>query len=141
MKIDPSQSNECARFLRMSLRGNALFSTLSGIAFVLLSGTIAAILGDYPAGYVLAVGFQLLVFAGALAWLSSQAEISTPLTIGVIVADCLWVLGTGVVVYADFFTRQGNILLLGLADVVLLLAILQFLGVRRMKAGLLGVES
>ena len=139
MKSDPSHANEPDRFLRMSLRANAFFSTFSGLAFVFASGRIADFLGDLPASLVLGVGVQLLVFAAALAWLSSQMNISTALTLAVIAADCLWVFATGVVGYADLFTQGGDILLVAPADVVLVLAILQSMGVRRLSVGLLGV--
>lgn len=117
--------------LRKSLRGNAIFSTLSGLAFAFASGPIAGFLGELHPMLVLAVGFQLLLFAGALVWLASKPEISVSLSIGVIVADLLWVLGSIAIVYADLLTRGGAALALVLADVVLLLAILQSLGVHR----------
>jgi len=120
-----------SNFLRLSLRANAFFSTFSGASFLLARNEIAALLGEIPALAVFSVGLQLLLFAGALLWLASRPEISIPLTMGVIVADGLWVVGTGVVVYAGLFARGGEILALVLADVVLVLAVLQMIGVRR----------
>lgn len=139
--MNSSRSHDPADFLRLSLRGNALFSSFSGLAFVIASGMIATILGNIPAGLVLGVGIQLLIFAAALVWLSSRTHIPVPLAIGVIVADLLWVVGTAVVVYADLFERAGEVLLLCLADVVLLLAILQSIGVRRMGAPVVEASS
>lgn len=124
---------DATRFLRQSLRGNAFFSTASGLIFTLASGAIAEFLGGTPAILVAVVGGQLLLFAGALFWLASRPEISTQLVIAVIVADILWVLGTIVIVYVDLFTRDGAALAIVLASVVLLLAILQSIGVRRMS--------
>lgn len=118
--------------LRKSLRGNAIFSTLCGLVFVFASGPIAGFLGELHPLLVLAVGLQLLLFAGALVWLASKPGISVPLSIGVIVADLLWLLGSIAIVYADLLTRGGAALALVLADVVLLLAILQSLGVHRL---------
>jgi hypothetical protein len=126
------QPGHATNFLRHSLRANALFSTLSGLVFAVASAPVAAILGDVAPLLVFGVGLQLLLFAAALVWLASRSEISVPLTIAVIAADLLWVLGTAVVVHADLFARQGEILALVLADVVLVLAILQSIGVRRM---------
>lgn len=123
-----------ASFLRNSLRGNAAFSTVSGLAFTLGSGPVAAYLGEPPPALVLAVGLQLLFFAGALAWLAARPTISVPLALSVIVADLVWVVGTIAVVYAGFFTPGGAALALGLAAVVLLLAVLQSMGVHRMGA-------
>lgn len=131
---NPIHATDPAQFLRRSLRGNAAFSTLSGLAFALASGAIAAFLGDVQPLLILAVGLQLLLFAGALMWLASRTRISVSLAIGVIVADLLWVLGTIVIVYADLFTRGGAALALVLADVVVLMAVLQSIGVHRMSA-------
>jgi len=130
--MNAARSNQRSNLLRLSLRGNAVFSSLSGLSFMLGSERVAAILGDVPPALVCGVGFQLMVFAAALVWLASRSEISVPLAIGVIAADLMWVVGTAVVVYADVFVRSGEILALILADVVLILAILQSIGVRRM---------
>ena len=139
MKVDPA--NHPSHFLRLSVRANALFSSLSGFVFILASARVAAILGDVPALWVVAVGLQLLLFAGALVWLASRPEISLPLAVGVIVADLLWVLGTGVVVYADVLPSQGEILVLVLADVVLIMAVAQSIGVRRLTTAALETDA
>ena len=120
-------------FLRQSLRGNAVFSTLSGLTFMVASAAIAEFLGGLPSMLVTAVGGQLLLFAGVLVWLASRSELSRQMVIGVIVADILWVVGTIVIVYAELFTRDGTVLAIVLAGVVLLLAVLQSIGVRRMN--------
>jgi hypothetical protein len=127
-----STPSESAHFLRRSLRANALFSTLSGLSFASAGGAIGGILGDVPAVLVVGVGVQLLLFAGALVWLSSRPEIPISLAMAVIVADLLWVLGTVLAVYTDLFSRAGAGLAMLVADVVLLLAILQSIGVHRM---------
>jgi hypothetical protein len=131
--MNDARDTDSTHFLRQSLRGNAVFSTLSGLIFMVASGAIAEFLGGLPSILVAVVGGQLLLFAGALLWLASRPEISTQMVIGVIVADILWVVGTIVVVYVDLFTRDGATLAIVLASVVLLLAILQSIGVRRMS--------
>jgi len=121
-----------ASFLRKSLRGNALFSILSGLTFVAASGAVAEILGAVTPIEVIVMGVQLLLFAGVLLFLASRPEVSARLTIGVIVADVLWVIGTVVIVYADLLTSSGAVLAVMIADIVLLMAIFQSIGVRRM---------
>lgn len=139
--MNTSRIHDPADFLRLSLRGNALFSTCSGLTFAIASGMIATVLGDIPAGLVIAVGIQLLIFAAALVWLASRTQIPVALAIGVIVADLLWVVGTAAVVYADLFERAGEVLLSCLAGMVLLMAILQSIGVRRMGAPAVDASS
>ncbi len=131
--MNTMNNTDSTRFLRQSLRGNALFSTLSGLTFLVASAAIAEFLGGLPSMLVAAVGGQLLLFAGVLVWLASRPEISRQMVIGVIVADILWVVGTIVIVYAELFTRDGAALAIVLAGVVLLLAVLQSIGVRRMS--------
>ena len=131
--MNTMNNTDPTRFLRQSLRGNALFSTLSGLTFLVASAAIAEFLGGLPSMIVAVVGGQLLLFAGVLVWLASRAEISRQMVIGVIVADILWVVGTIVIVYAELFTRDGATLAIVLAGVVLLLAILQSIGVHRLS--------
>jgi hypothetical protein len=135
------QVDNAAEFLRKSLRVNAVFSALSGLAFALASGPVAAFLGNVHPSIVLLVGVQLLFFAGVLVWLSSRSEIPPSLAIGVVVADLLWVVATIIVVYAGLFTRGGEVLAAILAGVVLAMAMLQSIGVRRMGAVRVEVQS
>jgi hypothetical protein len=131
--MNVSSSTNPAGFLRRSLRANAAFSTLSGLTFVVAAAAIGEFLGAVPALLVAGVGGQLLLFAAALIWLASRAEISVPIATAVIAADLLWVVGTVGVVCADVFSQGGAALAIVLADVVLLLAILQSIGVHRMS--------
>jgi hypothetical protein len=135
------QAADAAEFLRKSLRANAAFSALSGLAFSLASGPVATFLGNVHPSIVLLVGVQLLFFAGVLVWLSSRSEIPPSLAIGVVVADLLWVVATIIVVYAGLFTRGGEVLAAILAGVVLAMAMLQSIGVRRMGAVRVEVQS
>ena len=55
--------------------------------------------------------------------------------------DLLWVVATIIVVYAGLFTRGGEVLAAVLAGVVLAMAMLQSIGVRRMGAVRVEVQS
>jgi len=125
-----------SRFLRWSLRGNAIFSTLSGLVFALGSAHVAGLLGEgIPAALVASVGGQLLIFAAALVWLASRATLPVPAVVAVILADLLWVLGTIVVVQLELFSARGTEIAIVVADVVLLMAILQSVGLHRLRRG------
>ncbi len=126
--------NTDASLLRLALRGNATFSTLSGVTFLAASGVIAAFLGDVPAAEVMSVGGSLLLFAVALVWLASRPEIPPALVTAVIVADLAWVVATVFVVFAGVFTREGAIAAVMVANVVLAFAVLQWVGLRRTRA-------
>jgi len=130
--IQITEAVPAAEFLRGSLRANAAFSALSGVVLAIANGEIATLLGEVPSLLVLLVGVQLLFFAGLLVWLASRSEIPASLATGVVVADLLWIFATILVVYIDVLTRSGEALATVLAGIVLVMAILQSIGIRRM---------
>ena len=127
-------THDSTRLLRYSLRANAAFSTLSGILFAAKGARIATFLGGVTAADVTSVGVSLLAFAAGLLWLSRQAPIPEGLVRAVIAADLAWVVGTGAAVAAGVFSGPGNTAALLVADVVLVFAVLQGLGLRRVHA-------
>ena len=118
--------------LRRSLRANGVFSATSGLLFTLAGGPLAGFLGVAPAWLVTVVGLNLLGFAAALFFLASRPAIPPALATTVVALDLGWVLGTIALVYADVFTRGGAAAALLVANVVLVFAVLQGIGVRRL---------
>lgn len=127
--------NDPQRLLRNSLRANGAFSTLSGLAFTLGSGAIAGAIGLTDPRVLLAVGAGLLGFAGFLFFLSSRPEIPTATAMQIVWADLAWVIGTVPLVALGLLNGTGTIAALAIADVVLVFAVLQYLGVRRVRRG------
>ena len=129
------QSND--RLLRNALRGNSLFSTLSGVSFVLAAGQIAEFLGVSPDAAVLIalIGVGLLGFATILFWNAARQTMDLTLAIAAIAGDVLWVLGSFVLLLVDpfGFTTAGHWAILIIADAVAVFAILQFVGLRRVR--------
>ncbi len=123
--------------LRASLRGNAAFSTLSGLAFVAAGEAIGRALGLALPGLLVLVGANLLAFAAALLWVASRPLPPRGLVLTIVALDLGWVLLTAVLILADAFHRAGALAALGVANVVLVFAILQALGLRRQTAAAL----
>ncbi len=123
-----------ARWLRLSLRANATFSAVSGSGMLFAASAIAGLLGIEPALLVRITGVNLLGVAALLVWLASREVIKPSLAMAVVVADLLWVAGSAALLPARVFSTTGNWLVAGVADVVLLFAILQYVGIRRMRA-------
>jgi len=120
-------------FLRAALRGNAAFSTLSGLAALVFAGPLAPWLGVPDAApWLRALGVGLVAFAAGLVWLASREEVPSGTAWGVVAADLGWVLGTVPLVAADLLSRPGDWLAVGIADFVLLFAVLQAVGIRRL---------
>ena len=119
--------------LRYSLRGNAAFSTLCGLSSIAAAEPLANALGLPGAASLASLGVQLLVFAGLLVWLASREPIRLGLALAVVVADVLWVVGTVPLLLSGELTTAGNWTAFAIANVIALFAVLQFLGVRRLR--------
>jgi hypothetical protein len=112
---------------------NAVFSGLSGLAFVVAAGPIARNIGlDEPTTLVI-VGGALLLYALGLARNACRCVVSLVETRVVIALDMLWVIGSAVLVFASLLNATGNWAAAVLADFVLAFAICQFIGVRRVE--------
>lgn len=118
--------------LRASLRANALFSACSGMVLVLVPAGLAAAFGGFDSRLLSAAGFSLIGFAGLLTLLASRREIRPSVALTVVGLDVAWVLGSGVVLLAGVLSVAGSWAVAGVADVVLVFAGLQLVGVRRL---------
>ncbi len=123
------------RMLRTALRGNGVFSIISGAVFILLAQSIVEFLGVAPDAFVLIaiMGVGLLGFAATLFWLTSRTTIDTQLVWGAIIGDALWVIGSIMLLLFDpfNFSTAGRWAILIIADTVGIFGILQFVGLRR----------
>jgi hypothetical protein len=134
-------TSDPASLLRTSLRANAAFSVLSGSIFTLAATPVAGLLGIEPAALVTGVGLNLLGFAAALLWMASRPELSVKLALVVIALDLGWVLGTAALAFTDVFSRTGVMLSIGVANVVLVFAVVQWVGARRLMSSPAGVRA
>ncbi len=121
------------RLLRYSLRGNAAFSSLSGLAALIFATPLASALGTGPPLALRLLGAQLFGFALLLVWLAARPLIRPAFVWAVIAADLLWVVGTVPIVMSGELSSAGNWTAGMIADVVALFALLQYLGVRRLQ--------
>jgi hypothetical protein len=127
--------NDRRSLLRTSLRGNAAFSTLSGLTFVLGAGPVAEAIGLGEARILATTGVSLLGFGAFLLYTASREAIHLPTALAIVWMDLAWVVGTVPVVALDLLNRTGSLAAIAVADVVLVLALLQYLGVRRLRQG------
>ncbi len=122
------------RLLRYSLRGNAAFSSASGLAFIAAAGPLARTMGVPDIVSLPGLGVQLLGFAALLVWLASRGIIRPGFALAVVVADALWVVGTVPLLLAGVLSPAGSWIATAIAHVVAAFAVLQYLGIRRMQA-------
>jgi hypothetical protein len=123
-------------FLRRALQSNAFFSLLTGLAFMVAAGPVARFLGaNIPAAIVLAVGVSLLPFGYGVYRVAAQPEI-VPRQAGIItVMDITWVVGSYLLLALawDAFSVAGRWFVGLQAEAVFTFAVLQFIGLRRLR--------
>lgn len=123
------------RLLRSALRANAVFSALSGLGFLLFATSLSDAAGIGDPRVLQGLGPGLLAFAAALVWLSFRDVVSPAAARTVVGMDLAWVVGTVPVVLLDVLSHTGAIAAVIVADVVLVLALLQTAGIRRLRVG------
>lgn len=129
-----SQEANQSDLLRNTLRLNALFSLLSGAAFILAPGFIGPFIGlPYPAAFVIA-GISLLPFAYGVYRVSGAKPITTNAARTIIVMDVSWVILSALFLWLMWsqLTVAGRWFVAIQADIVALFAVMQVVGVRRL---------
>lgn len=120
--------------LRRVLQANAAFSTISGIALVAFAGPLAAIMGVGRSWILLAVGAVLLVFAVTLVVNSRRGKINENEVVQAIVSDGVWVAASIVIAFMGIVSTTGVWIVAGVALIVCAFALLQGLGLRRLRS-------
>lgn len=123
--------------LRSALYGNSAFSFASGLAFLLFSKAISAFLGITASWIILVLGISLVLY-GIEILLAARAEpVHTGIAKFAVYADLAWVIASAGLIFANLvdFTTAGKWAIAILADVVLVFAIVQFVGLRRLAKG------
>jgi len=121
--------------LRVALLGNAAFSTLCAAVSTAAAETLAPHLGAPPLWlYALAAGLAL--FAVMLVWQATRTVMNPLDALLTSVADLGWVLGSAVLLWQwpGSFTDKGVMLVEGVAAFVLVCAVAQLIGLRRLIA-------
>lgn len=130
------------RLLRRTLWGNAAFSVISGAALAVFAGPFARAATDAPVsvlGLDLAILFELLgvgvvAFGALCAWIASRAELPQGWARLILAADIAWVAGSVLVLALPAsWTTAGIAGIVVLAAIVADLAILEYLGLRKMR--------
>jgi len=126
-------STNNSSLLKNALLGNSAFSFTSGLAFVLFSKAIANFLGLSTSWIILALGLGLILYGLQIYSAARANPINTSVAKFAVYADGAWVLGSAVLIFANLvdFTTAGKWAIAIVADLVLVFAILQYVGLRR----------
>lgn len=120
------------QFLGRALMANAIFSSLSGIYFLMASSQVAAFLGFIGPPQVATLGAQLLVFAVWLFWLARRDVFPRWQVMLVIAFDALWVGGSVLLLVGPGEVGSSAMWAVAIAaDIVAVFGVMQAIGLRR----------
>ena len=119
--------------LRRTLLVNGVATAMTGIAALVGAPWLPAILGPTPPAILAVVGAGLVVFAGALLRQARRARIDSRVAWTIAGLDIAWVLGSVALVEIGILTLLGNVVVAAVAVVVLVFAVLEVRGARRLR--------
>ena len=123
-----------SKLLRLSLKGNAIFSFTSGLIFTFAHVPIATFIGLGQPAIVLIIGLSLLAFALGLFISANRAKPNQFEAKLAVILDLAWVFASILIVALGLLSRGGSWGVIIIADIVLAFAALQFLGLRRVAS-------
>jgi hypothetical protein len=120
-------------FLRRVLQADGVFCALSGLLLLVDSGPIAMLIGASQPWVLMMLGVDLLIYAALLFLAARRTPTVRWHVIAFLVADGAWVLASLALVLGGLLslTTFGFWAVLGVADVVAVLGVLKYVGLRR----------
>ena len=119
--------------LRKALTGNAVFSVLSGLAILSANRWLVRFMGLPDKVSLAILGVSLIVYAVVLSLNARRARIEITGAWIAVIMDALWVAGSFVLIFVVPFSVGGKWVVALVAELVLAFAILQWLGIRRVR--------
>lgn len=120
-------------FLRRSLQLDGIASGLCGVLLVVAASPISSVIGLADPSIARVVGALLMVYAAALLWNGERATVSRAEAVAAVVLNAGWVIGSAVVILAGPLTLIGNLAVAAVAAAVLLFAVLEVVGLTRLR--------
>lgn len=120
-------------FLRRSLQIDGVASGLCGVLLLASAGPLSSLMGLAGSGIARMVGALFVVYAAALLWNGARATVSRGCALTAVVLNAAWVAGSAVVILDGPLTALGNLAVAAVAVAVLLFAILQAVGLARLR--------
>jgi hypothetical protein len=123
-------------FLRRALKADAWISAAAGVAMTLGSTVLQDEL-HLPSSLLLAAGLALFPWAGFLLWLAAKAAVPSAAVWTVIALNAVWIVDSAWVSLGGSFQPNalGHAFIAAQALAVLVLAELEFIGLKRSTAG------
>jgi hypothetical protein len=123
------------RFLSRVLLGNAVFTALSGLASLAWPRPFAAWLGIEQPLILSVLGVIFLLSAAWLAWFAMHTPLDRRVVQAIFILDTAWVVASALALVAGWppLTATGKWIITGIAEMVAVFAVLEFMGLRRMR--------
>jgi len=128
--------SEPTRLLRRTLQTNAVFSGISGAGMLLAAGSVARLLGLSSGLPIALLGADLLLFAAWVGYEAMQTVLRVRRARVVLALDIAWVVASAMIIALDPFglSTAGKWAVAAVADAVAVFALLEYLGLRRLRA-------
>ena len=120
-------------FLRRSLQLDGIAFGLCGVLLLAAASPISALIGLAGPSIARVVGALLMVYAAALLYNGARATVSRAEAVAAVVLNAGWVIGSAVVILAGPLTLIGNLAVAAVAAAVLLFAVLEVVGLTRLR--------
>lgn len=127
--------NQPRTLLHKILLVDSLSAGAAGIAFVVASGPLANFMGVANPLALVMIGILFVVFAAAVYAVAARESISRRAAWIIFALNVIYVVGSGIILLTDAFglSTEGRWLVLILADLVTVFAIVEFIGLRRLR--------
>ena len=128
-------NNERQQLLKMALLANASFSTISGLVLVFAQRGVVRLLGLPETINLIGLGISLLVFALILMIFARKKPIKLLDAWIAVILDAVWVIGSFPLLFVVSVSISGKWVVGFVAEVVMVFALMQWLGIRRIRKG------
>ncbi|MEZ4669455.1 MAG: hypothetical protein R3E39_16230 [Anaerolineae bacterium] len=120
---------------RLASQADGLLCAISGAVFALGAGAVSTFAGIESSAFLLILGVGLLVYGLGILYIANKTAIDRRLPLALLLGNIAWIVASLLFLAADPFnmTTEGRWLTLILADVVGVMAIWQFVALRRMR--------
>jgi hypothetical protein len=130
-----NSNKERQQLLRKALLANASFSTISGLVLIFAERWVVRLLGLPETINLITLGISLLVFAAILVLFARKNPIKLLDAWIAVILDAAWVIGSYPLLVVVPFSTSGKWVVGIVAEVIMLFALMQWLGIRRIRKG------
>ena len=130
-----NSNKERQQLLRKALLANASFSTISGLVLIFAERWVVRLLGLSETINLITLGISLLVFAAILVLFARKTPIKLLDAWIAVILDTAWVIGSYPLLFVVPFSTSGKWVVGIVADVIMVFALMQWLGIRRIRKG------